>query len=758
MAVRNKLTRNFVIAGVALGLAITFFVTQSVLGMRSMPFTFSNIGDLHDYSVFYLVDLLPVALGLFAFVFGRFFESNLRTQRAEIDNMLERKARLQAFSDEILAGNVDTDIDDATRRDALGQTLDRIRGTIINDKRAEEMRKQEDSERQWTAEGLALFAEILRRNNDNIEALSLEIISNLCKYADAVQGGFFVLNDADETDVHFELLAHYAYNRQKFSQKRIEWNEGLIGRSAFEKRTLLLDDIAEGYLEVTSGLGEATPRHLLITPLIFNEQIQGVIEIAGFDPFPKYKIDFIEKISESIGNTYGNVKVNIRTAKLLGESQEQAERLAQQEEEMRQNMEELQATQEEAAKQAEQFISFTNSVNHTLIRADYDINGILIYANTKFLKKLDYQSMNEVEGHHIGMFISEKDREWFDSMWGKLVCGGQHFEGYMKHITKRGKDLWTMATYTPTRNADGAVEKILFLAIDTTEQKERSLEFEGQMKALNMSNMKVDFMVSGKLVDCNEKFQSAFGYSANEMKQKSFFDFFDEKDQSMVEDIWNNVVNGIPFEGQVRMLTKYSDPRWLQTTLVATYNMYGDIDKIICVANDVTEQKDMELQIKKKNKMLLAQEEKLKNSETELSRKLEKAKKELRQHFNEIEKVKIRNELTLEGALDAIVTFNSKGTIEFFNQAAENLWEVNKKLVLGRNMRVLFNDNILKENDFAARIVDPDKEKIVGVRTEIPISTKSGERKQVLCLLSAAVLDDTRTYTAFIQNIEVELF
>ena len=211
--------------------------------------------------------------------------------------------------------------------------------------------------------------------------------------------------------------------------------------------------------------------------------MHGVIEIAGFDPFENHHLEFIEKIAESIGSTLGNVKINIRTSKLLEESQEQAERLAQQEEEMRQNMEELQATQEEAANQAKRYISFTNSVNHTLIRAEYDTNGILTYANSKFLNKLEYNSSSEVEGHHISMFLSEKDRSWFNEVWNNLAIGSKHYENYMKHVTRRGKDLWTIATYTPVKNTDGEVEKILFLAIDTTEQKEQSLEYEGQIRA-----------------------------------------------------------------------------------------------------------------------------------------------------------------------------------------------------------------------------------------------------------------------------------
>ena len=122
----------------------------------------------------------------------------------------------------------------------------------------------------------------------------------------------------------------------------------------------------------------------------------------------------------------------------------------------------------------------------------------MIYANTKFLKKLGYSGNSEVEGKHISMFVNQKDRLWFDPIWDKLSIGGKHFEGDMKHVTKQGQDLWTMATYTCVRKEDDTVEKILFLAIDTTEQKKQSLDFEGQIEALNRANIKGGIHTRGR--------------------------------------------------------------------------------------------------------------------------------------------------------------------------------------------------------------------------------------------------------------------
>jgi PAS domain S-box-containing protein len=126
--------------------------------------------------------------------------------------------------------------------------------------------------------------------------------------------------------------------------------------------------------------------------------------------------------------------------------------------------------------------------------------------------------------------------------------------------------------------------------------------------------------------------------------------------------------------------------------------------------------------------------------------------------FKEIERVKVRTELTLEGALDAIITINYVGTIEFFNKAAEELWGIDRKDAIGNNVSILFSDDTIQNDDFVKSYITPGQEKIVGMRKEVQIKDNNGEEKPVLFLLSEAKIGDDHSYTAFIQNIEVELF
>ena len=91
------------------------------------------------------------------------------------------------------------------------------------------------------------------------------------------------------------MTACYAYDRKKFTDKRIEWGDGLIGTCAQEKGTIHLTNLPDNYVSITSGLGKATPKSLLIVPLIINEQVHGVIELASFNTFEKFEVDFVEK-------------------------------------------------------------------------------------------------------------------------------------------------------------------------------------------------------------------------------------------------------------------------------------------------------------------------------------------------------------------------------------------------------------------------------------------------------------------------------
>ncbi len=364
MLVKNY---KYTIYGILTGLFFILIVWIVGAYYANLTFSINSFIFLHKiYPVYWFIDLLPLVIGFIAF----FIEQETYKVESQLDVNLRRETnkseKVLDFVNNLISDNFETSYSFSEDNDKLGETLIELRDKLKHSKEEESLRRKEDDQRNWISEGLAKFSEILRQNNNDLETLSYNLIISLIKYLGANQGGFFLVQETKNGEKYFQQSAAYAYERKKFANKRVEWGEGLIGTAALEKKIIFLTEVPDGYLNITSGLGKANPRCVIIVPLIFSNEIHGAMELASFKRFEKFEIDFVEKISESIASTLSGVKINLRTSELLKESREQAEILATQEEQMRQNMEELQATQEEAARQSEKFISFTNSV------ADFD--------------------------------------------------------------------------------------------------------------------------------------------------------------------------------------------------------------------------------------------------------------------------------------------------------------------------------------------------------------------------------------------------
>jgi len=257
------------------------------------------------------------------------------------------------FARKVGEGNYDEQYTKLSNEDELGEALLSMQNNLKQAQEEELKRKEEDKIRNWITRGQALFADISRQNTDNVRELSYLIIAQLVKYMEINQGGLFLLNDDNPDDKYIELYACYAYNRRKYKEKRINIGEGLVGACWLEKKYIYLEKIPENYLKITSGLGDENPRSLLIMPLIINEEVLGIFELASFKGLNKFEIEFVEKVGEITASVISNLRTASNTKILLEKSQQQAEEMRAQEEEMRQNMEELSATQE-AMNQKEQ--------------------------------------------------------------------------------------------------------------------------------------------------------------------------------------------------------------------------------------------------------------------------------------------------------------------------------------------------------------------------------------------------------------------
>ena len=392
-------------------------------------------------------------------------DKNLKFSRDEIGEMAEAVEKLVSglrstshFAENIGKGNYAAEYTPLSKEDVLGNALIEMRSNL-------QAVAEEDKRRNWATEGLAKFGEILRKNNDNINVLSDIIISNLVKYVKANQGGLYIVNDESEGDHYLEMAACYAWDKKKYVEQKVYIGEGLTGQAWVEKDTIYLTDVPDNYITITSGLGEANPSSILIVPLKINEDVYGIIEIASFNLFADYEIEFVEKIAESIASTLSSVKINERTQKLLEESTELTEQMRAQEEEMRQNMEELQATQEEMQRGQQDREAKESIINSTSMMFELNSQLKISFVNSNVTQVLGYTE-SDLKNVAVANIINSQEKL---SQAKTAMENGQAWAGILRMKSKNGKEVLAKISAGKLEDPFDDSMKYLFFASDISE-------------------------------------------------------------------------------------------------------------------------------------------------------------------------------------------------------------------------------------------------------------------------------------------------
>lgn len=214
----------------------------------------------------------------------------------------------------------------------------------------------------WIKTGQATLAEELRGDLD-ITALCNNAIKFIANYIGAKVGVFYLM-DGNK----LKLQGSYAYNHRKHISNEFELGEGLIGQAVLEKQTMIVDNLPDDYLSVNSGLGEATAASVIVSPIISEGVVKGVIELGSFQQFDQIHVELLEVVNESIAVALNSAQNREKMQLLLSDSQtksqeleaqskvledankdleDKAHRLKASEDELKSQSEELQATNEE---------------------------------------------------------------------------------------------------------------------------------------------------------------------------------------------------------------------------------------------------------------------------------------------------------------------------------------------------------------------------------------------------------------------------
>jgi PAS domain S-box-containing protein len=514
---------------------------------------------------------------------------------------LKKKA---SFAAEIRKGKLDTSYHPLSEDDILGTSLIEMQQSLHLAKEDEEKYRIEEEKRRWINEGLARFAEVVRSGNNNLVQLADHIIQNIVKYLDANQGGLFLINGEEGSQSFLELTASFAYDRKKFLKKRIEIGEGLLGTCALEKETIMVTKLPDDYIEITSGLGEAPPKCLVLVPLKLDNELLGVIEVASFKLFQPHEIDFLEKIAASIASTISSVKINTRTSSLLVQSQQQAQELAEKEEEMRQSMEELQATQEESARREMEITGILNAINNSSFVMEVDMDGKIIDANQKLLDLLSINREGLIGKQYSDIVVIDIRSDAYHLLWTELKEG--IYQSRIESVkSARSKELWLSVNFTPILDRAHKPYKVLCIASDISESKiqeinikkqsaeiaRKNMELESLTLAVDSSLIKCIFDSAANIIDSNENYDKATGYTRNEMLGKENKSFLKADEEDQFNKIWSQVMKGKPYIGVIKRTKPTGEEIWLMSTFTPVKDEKGGIYKVYYLGQDITEKK-----------------------------------------------------------------------------------------------------------------------------------------------------------------------
>lgn len=282
-------------------------------------------------------------------------QDEIGTMVSGLNDLASGLKHLAHFAHEVGTGNLDAAITAKSEDDAIGKAMVEMKQNLIAAKKAEEQRIYEDKIQDWKFEGAARIHEAVRKENTSIKQLCDAVLQEIIGYTQLIQGGLFVISDDQQGERYVELVSCVAYNRQKMMAKRMSLDEGMIGRCIYEKAPIILTEMPQDYLSITSGLGDRRPDFLAIIPLVNNDEVEGAIEVASFTQLEPHVLEYLEKAAESLASAIANVSINERTQRLLDQSKLYSEEMAAQEEELRQNMEEMQAAQEEMHRKTEEY-------------------------------------------------------------------------------------------------------------------------------------------------------------------------------------------------------------------------------------------------------------------------------------------------------------------------------------------------------------------------------------------------------------------
>ena len=391
------------------------------------------------------VVIFLVIATLILIIIGRIINmlSNTRDELIKSYSEIHRTHEvITAFASNIKEGNLDVEMNHIDN-EILAASLTSMQGDL-------KLAREKHEQSKWIAEGVDRLNNELNAHSQKPANLYPAIINELINFLGFEMGLLFVR--IENEDSQFKIVSAAGIDESVLEKKIFKANEGLISKAVNKQEIIEINDIPGNYSYIVSGIGKAQPQRILMVPLVVNNEVEGILEFAGFHVFTDIEKEYLEKVSETIASTLMAIKNNVRTKRLLSETQSLNDDLKIKEATLQQKIEEINEANEELNKTRDEAIhardeaeraakaksEFLANMSHELRTP---LNGVIGYAQI-LMESTDISEVNREKvsvinncGEHLlGLINNVLDFSKIEANKFELIEQEFELKSYLREI------------------------------------------------------------------------------------------------------------------------------------------------------------------------------------------------------------------------------------------------------------------------------------------------------------------------------------
>lgn len=611
---RRNLIIKFTVASIFAGFCLHYAIIIFALLAINRSISFENIALLYsNNNTFYLLDLIP----LFFLIIGAFTGKKLadiRDRHNEKINQYESIVlRTVEFAGNIEKQNLTKQFIPVNGESVLAGALESMRTSLIS-------KFQKEFERNEANRITGKFSTLLQGFND-LQKLSNETVAYMVKNLDGiVQAAFYLVEDLEKEKI-IKMTASYAYNRKKYLNAQFRFGQGLVGQSVLEKDIIIRTEIPDNYMTITSGiLGDRKPKILVISPMMAEDVVYGVVELASLSFIPEYQFKIVKDLCTISAHAIASFRNNQRTYELLHKSELMSAELIRQQNQLKQNAVDLLKTQEELkatnVKLEQQINEVHNAGKKIQVLLENSKEIITIVSEEGKIKYVS-PSIKGIAGYYPEELINLEETSNVHPMdtekFKKLTSDLKSFPEkeitiHYRYFKRDGKVIWMEAIGKNLIN-DNVINGFVINSRDISEQriaaKEQRIRAKMQALSENSSDIIIRIDIFNRCTYINPVIRDYTGVNKESYIGKPLNNT--EMDESVITGL-KTLLN----ETAGTRLKKISEivfptpsgSRVMQVNAIPEFNENGESESVLFVCHDITEAKSREELIRKKNKSI----------------------------------------------------------------------------------------------------------------------------------------------------------